>query len=90
MDEQHERTAVTSMSRVVEAVIRDELDAIDLPHVVHVTDPYLDLPLVFGPFNDPGQAADFAERYRSDLRYDGCDVVATTVVAPLRPAGGEI
>ena len=69
---------------LVDALARDGADTLDLAHVVVVADPYLDVPLAFGPFAGPAGAAAFAERYRDELRYEGCDAPATVTVIPLR------
>ena len=66
------------------AFARDDAETLDMAHVVVVADPYLDVPLAFGPFAGPAWAAAFAERYRDDLRYDGCEAPATVTVIPLR------
>lgn len=70
---------------LISSVVVDDLDTMDAPHVVHVIDPYLDVPLVFGPFPTPGSAAEFADRFGAELRYEGCEEPLRVTVAPLRP-----
>lgn len=89
MFERWKRSGIPDEGRVLDAIVLDELDALGLPHVVHVVDHYLDVPLVFGPFRDPSEAAAFADRYRADLNYDGCDLPPVTVITPLRPVNDE-
>ncbi len=70
---------------MIQVVASDAVDTLDLPHIVHVSDPYLDVPLVFGPFAAPVDAIVFADTYRRDLSYLGCETEPTITVIPLRP-----
>jgi len=48
------------------AIARDAIRTLDVPHVVHVYDRVLRLPIVLGPFPGPVSASVFAERYVAD------------------------
>ena len=76
----------TAKASVIASVVQNDLETLEAPHIVHVVDPYLDVPLVFGPFVGPGDASVFAEGYRSDVCYEGCEELVTVTIVPLRSA----
>ena len=71
------------------ALFHEEADTLDMEHVVLVDDPYLDVPMVLGPFSGPVNAATFAHQYREDLQYEGCEFPARVTVVPLRHPDGS-
>lgn len=75
---------IGSRCHVIARIARDEADTLELPHVVHLDDPFLDVPLVFGPFEGAVLAMAFAESYVADVIYVGCDVPPTATIVPLR------
>lgn len=74
----------SSRRDVIAWIARDAAETLESPHVVHVNDPFLDAPLVVGPFESPVAASVFAEIYRTELVYAGCDDPPTITVMPLR------
>jgi hypothetical protein len=83
MDRPH-RAASLDAEGIIDAIARDELGTLELPHVVAVQDPYLDRATIYGPFPDPVAAAAFALRLADDLAYEGCERHIATSVHPLR------
>lgn len=73
-----------SRCNVIASIARDEAATLELPHVVHIADPFLDVPLAFGPFEGPVLAAAFIESYLAGVIYDGCDDPPAATIVPLR------
>lgn len=69
---------------VIGDIADDEARSLDLPHVLHVVDPYLTTGCVFGPFSTPIDAACFAEQYVAELSYAGCLLPVRFTIYPLR------
>lgn len=69
---------------VVAALAQEAVENLSLAHVVLVDDPYLDAPMVVGPFPGPVSAASFADQFRRDLRYEGCEASVAITVVPLQ------
>ena len=78
------RAASPDAEGIIDAIAREELGTLELPHVVAVEDPYLDRTTIYGPFPDPVAAAAFALRLADDLAYDGCERQVATSIYPLR------
>ena len=71
---------------MIASMVRSDVETLDALHIVHVIDPYLDVPLAFGPFATPELATNFAASYELDVRYEGCEEPVTVTIVPLRPA----
>lgn len=78
----------------IASIASDEVERLELDHVVCVLDVLTGLPCVFGPFTDPISASTFASRFISDV---GCDyewalhvrVVPLDRISVTRPGGGR-